>query len=161
MLKLGATIVAAATVTLSSLPPRRAETTAPQESVEAAIRGVHEEMRAAAGRLDANALYAYVADTDTPPIIENGRLEPTRASALQSTAAGFRGVTHIAYAYTREDITVLSPETALWVGQGSATATLADGREIVAPFAETIVFVLRDGAWKVLHAHRSSPTVGG
>ncbi len=118
-------------------------------------------MRAAARRLDADALYAYVLDTDTPPIIESGRLQPTRASALQNTSAGFRALTGVSYAYTLEHITLLSPTTALWVAQGRATATLTDGREIVAPFAETMVFEQRDGAWKVLHAHRSVPNGAG
>lgn len=128
-----------------------------QRAVEQALRAVHAELRQAATKLDANALFAFVLDTPTPPIIENGRLEPTRASALASTASGFQALAGLAYDYTRELVTPLSPTTALWVAEGTARATLRDGREIAAPFAESIVFVLRDGSWKILHAHRSSP----
>lgn len=163
MVKLGISIVAAASITLAVLPRQRPPDPPPpvQESAEAAIRAVQLEMRAAAGRLDAEALYARVLDTETPPIIENGRLQPTRASALRNTAQGFRAFTRISYDYADEHLTMLSPTTALWVARGRAEATLTDGREIDAPFAETIVFERRDGRWMVLHAHRSVPNAGG
>jgi hypothetical protein len=128
-----------------------------QRAVEQALREVHAGLRQAAAKLDANALFAVVLDTPTPPIIENGRLEPTRASALASTASGFQALAGVAYEYTREHVTPLAPTVALWVAEGTARATLRDGRELAAPFAESIVFVLRDGGWKVLHAHRSVP----
>lgn len=164
MTKLGLAALAAASITLGTLPRQHLPATPPspaQESAEAAIRAVQAQMRAAANRLDAEALYAFVLDTDVPPIIENGKLQPTRASALQSTARGFRAFASVSYAYTREHVTLLSPTAALWVGEGRATATLTDGRQVTAPFAETIVLERRDGAWKVLHAHRSTPGAGG
>jgi ketosteroid isomerase-like protein len=149
-------VTVAASGTLLARRPGPAATMA-QGEVEPAIRAVQAEMRRAAERLDAAALYAYVLDGETPPIIENGRLADTRAAALARTAQGFQALTRVGYAYTRESITVLSPSTALWIGVGTSSATLADGRQIDAPFAETIVFVKRDGHWKVLHAHRSAP----
>ena len=115
-------------------------------------------MRQAAEKLDAEALYGFVLNTSTPPIIEAGRMAPTRAAAMQSTAAGLKALASMSYSYTTENITMLSPSAALWVAEGTASATLKDGRQVSAPFAETVVFVQRDGQWKVLHAHRSSPT---
>jgi ketosteroid isomerase-like protein len=130
---------------------------AAQQSIETEIRAVHAQMSQAAERLEAEALFAFVLDTDTPPIIEDGRVAPTRTAAHQNTAQGLRGLTRLSYTYTRQNITVISPTTVLWVGEGTASATLQDGREIAAPFAETIVFVRLDNQWKVLHAHRSAP----
>jgi hypothetical protein len=128
-----------------------------ERAVEQAVRAVSVEMRQAATRLDVAALYEYVIDGPTPPIIENGNIQPTRASALANTQAGFQGITAISYSYTREHVTVLSPQTALWVGEGNSRLTLTDGREFTAPFAETLVFVLQAGKWKLLHGHRSTP----
>ena len=54
-------------------------------------------------------------------------------------------------------MTVLSPETALLVAEGESVATTTSGASFSAPFAQTVVFVLRDGAWKAIHAHQSSP----
>lgn len=130
----------------------------PQADVEAEIQAVHAEMRQAAERLDIRALYAHVVDGETPPIIEDGRLAETRAAALARTQQAFRALTSVGYTYTRESVTVLSPTTALWIAAGTAWAVLADGRRIEAPFAESIVFVRRDGRWMVLHAHRSAPS---
>lgn len=126
-------------------------------NIEAEIRAVHAEMRATAEKRDAAALLAFVLDTSTPPIVENGQVAATHAAALERTDRGLRGLTSVSYTYTRDHITVLSPTAALWVAEGTASAGLPDGRQISAPFAESVVFVKRDGAWKVLHAHRSSP----
>jgi hypothetical protein len=59
--------------------------------------------------------------------------------------------------YTQKRITVIAPTMALWVGEGTSSATLQDGRQISAPFAESILFVKKEGQWKVFHAHRSVP----
>ena len=154
---IAAIALAVASTALLAGRPADAARSPTQDDVEAAIRAVHAEMRQAARELDAAALYAHVVDGDTPPIIEDGSLADTRAAAMARTTQGFRGVSSLDYSYTRESITVLSATTALWVGAGTATAQLADGRRIDAPFAETILFVQRDGEWKVLHAHRSAP----
>jgi ketosteroid isomerase-like protein len=141
---------------LASRPQYRSPATS-QEDIEAAIRAVQAQMQRAAERLDAPALYAHVVDGPTPPVIENGQLADTRVAALARTAQGFQALTSVSYTYTRQSITVLSATTALWIGVGTASAVLADGRTIDAPFAESIVFVERDGQWMVLHAHRSGP----
>jgi ketosteroid isomerase-like protein len=128
-----------------------------EPEVEREILAVQAAMRDAAQSLDADRLFTYVMETDIPPIIEDGRVLPTRAEARRSTARALEGLSRIAYDYDREDVTMLSPTVALWVGDGMARATLADGREISAPFAETMVLVRGDDGWKVLHAHRSAP----
>ncbi|NJD08903.1 MAG: hypothetical protein FIB01_00170 [Gemmatimonadetes bacterium] len=133
--------------------------TLPQDSIEAAVRALHARMQQAAEQLNADALYGYVLDTDTPPIIESGFLYPDRATALANTGAALRQLTRISYQYTRTHVTVLSPTLALWIGEGSATATRSDGSEFGGPFAETMLCELRDGRWQVRHAHRSSPIV--
>lgn len=128
-----------------------------QEDVEATIRAVHRQMQTAAEKLDATELYAYVLETDTPPIVEDGVLLESHAAALANTRGGLGALSRLSYKYRRNSVTLLAKDAALWVADGVATATLQDGREVLAPFAESIVFVRRDGAWKVLHAHRSAP----
>lgn len=159
MTKIVLVLVTAAAAGSAVLTERTHSTpsTQAQGDVEAEIRAAHEQMMQAAQRRDVEALYAFVLDGDTPPIIEDGQVRGTRAAAHQITEQGFRGVTSVDYSYTRRHITVLSPATALWIGEGTGSAVLTDGRQITAPFAETILFVRRDGQWKVLHAHRSAP----
>jgi ketosteroid isomerase-like protein len=159
VLRIGVAVSVAAVVSgtlLAGRPPHSTPATA-QGDIEAAIRSVQTQMQRAAERLDAPALYAHVVDGETPPIIENGQLADTRAAALARTEQGFQALRGLSYTYTRQSIKVLSATTALWIGVGTASAVLADGRTIDAPFAESIVFVQSDGQWKVLHAHRSVP----
>jgi len=54
-------------------------------------------------------------------------------------------------------VTVHSPTTALLVSEGESVATAANQDPVTVPFVQTAVWVLRGGAWKILHAHQSSP----
>ncbi len=128
-----------------------------QQAIESAIVDVHSRMQQAAQQRDVDALYEYVLEMDKGVIIEDGRIRWTRQEALSSTRQGLQGLKELSYSYTRKYVTVVSPTVALWVGEGTSSATLEDGRQISVPFAETIVFVQIDGQWKVLHAHRSIP----
>lgn len=152
----GALVVLACLSFTGCLTVRRADPGTADQDIEAVIRAVQAQLRSDAERLDAAALYAHVLDAPTP-IIEDGRIADTKAAALARTERGFKGVTKLAYTYTRDQISVLSPTIALWVGEGTATATLSDGRAFNTPFAESVLFAQREGRWMVLHAHRSAP----
>ena len=128
-----------------------------QQAIESAIFDVQAKMKQAAEGRDVEALYKYVLEMDKGVIIEDGRIRWTRQEALNSTRQGLQGLKDLSYAYTQKYVTVISPTVALWVGEGTSSAALEDGRQISVPFAETIVFVQKDGQWKVFHAHRSVP----
>jgi hypothetical protein len=133
----------------------------PPPATEVAIRSSLAEMRAAAERMDAEALYAFVLDTRVPPVIENGELASTRQLALERTTLGFVGLASLSYSYDHESIVMLGATTALWIGDGTARAKLEDGGELILPFAETVVLVEDEGLWKVLHASvGSEPPIG-
>jgi hypothetical protein len=128
-----------------------------QQAIEKAIGEVHAKMKHAAEQRDTDSLYEYVLDMDKGVIIEDGRILRTRQEALSSTRKGMQGLKNLSYTYTQKYVTPISETAALWVGEGTSSATLQDGRQVSAPFAETIVFVMKGGHWKVLHAHRSAP----
>jgi hypothetical protein len=44
----------------------------------------------------------------------------------------------------------------LLVAEGESIATTTTGDTFSAPFVQTVVFVLRGGQWKAIHAHQSS-----
>jgi ketosteroid isomerase-like protein len=136
---------------------RKAISIKQQQAIETAILDVHAKMKLAAEAKDVEALYKYVLEMDKGVIIEDGRIRWTRQEALNSTRQGLQGLKDLSYTYTKKYVTVISPTVALWVGEGTSSATLQDGRQISVPFAESIVFVQNDGQWKVFHAHRSVP----
>jgi hypothetical protein len=126
-------------------------------AIEKAVLDAHARMTRAGSSLDADAFFAFILDSDTGSIIQDGKLFKTRVEALGAVKAGFQGVAKADRQYDRTYVTVLSPEAALLVASGSSTVTLGDGRAFSGPFAVSLVFVLRDGQWKVLHGHYSIP----
>lgn len=126
-------------------------------AVETEVLRTHHEMAAAAQALDANAFFAFILDEARGPVIQDGRLFPTRAEALEVVERGFGGVARVERVYETEDVTVISEEAALLTGNGTSTVTLPDGRILRGPFAVSLVFVLKDDGWKVLHGHYSTP----
>jgi ketosteroid isomerase-like protein len=57
-------------------------------------------------------------------------------------------------------VTVISSDVALLVADGTTTAMLTDGRTIESRFAVSLLFVRREGRWKLLHGHYSMPNRG-
>lgn len=116
-----------------------------------------DQIQQAAQSLDPEKVFSFVAENDDGAMISNGLLFLTRKDALDSTKAGFQGVQKISYKFDRQNVSMLSPTTALAVGEGSSTVTLDDGRVRTGHFAQTVVLVLTNGEWKVFHSHRSFP----
>ncbi len=126
-------------------------------TVEKAVLETHHQMVAAADALDAEGFFAFILDTATGPVIQDGRLFPTRAEALEVVERSFEGVARVERVYESEDVTVISEKAALLTGRGSTTVTLEDGRSFESSFAVSLVFVRKGDGWRVLHGHYSAP----
>ena len=127
--------------------------------VEEAVLATNAEMARAAGAVDAERLFTFMLDTDKGSVIQNGVFLATREDALSRVKANLRGISRLEYRWKRQHVTVLSAEVALLTAEGESVATTAEGQVFTTPFAQTVVFVMRDGNWKALHAHQSSPLV--
>ncbi len=129
------------------------------KSIEDAVLAVSAEMTKAGEAADADRLFGYMLDTDKGSVIQNGVFFATRQEALEQVKAalGRTSGSKTQYRWNRQFVTVLSPEAALLTAEGEATVTTATGDTFSRPLAQTIVFVLRDGKWKALHAHQSAP----
>lgn len=127
------------------------------QAIEKAVLETHIKMTQADNNLDVNELFSYIHDFDKGLIIQDGRLFQTRQEAFDAVKKGFEGISRANSVYEQTFVTVISPETALLAAKGTSTITLSDGRELSGPFAVSMVFVLRDGQWKVLHGHYSIP----
>ncbi|MBN2182083.1 MAG: nuclear transport factor 2 family protein [Sedimentisphaerales bacterium] len=129
-----------------------------QADIEKAIMKVHAEMMGAAENRDAEALYSHVLDGCKGVIVQDGIIMMTRQEALDGTRQGLQGLDSVSYKYNHKHITVVSPTVVVWVADGTTSVKFTgDGGEMSIAFAETIVFTLKDGQWKVFHAHRSVP----
>lgn len=128
-----------------------------QEAIEKAVLKANAEMTQAANSLDAARFFSYILDSDKGSIIQDGTFFKTRAEALEVVKAGFQGIDKMDRRYDQIHVSVLAPGTALLTAAGSYSATLSNGRALSGPFAVSLVFVLREGQWKVLHGHYSMP----
>ena len=129
------------------------------KSVEDAVLAVNAEMTRAGEAMDADRLFSYMLDTDKGSVIQNGVVLVTRQEALERVRSNLRGISKIQYHWKRQYVTVLSPQVALLTAEGDSVVTTAAGDTFPAPFAQTVVFVLKGGGWKGIHAHQSSPRV--
>ena len=153
------TVIALAAL-LGGAPVVRAATAAaapndPSAAIEQAVLAANTEIMAAANRLDVDAFFDYIVDTDKGMIVQNGVIFRTRREAYESVKRGLQGLAAIDRRLENPQVTVIAPDVALLVANGSVAATLSDGRAVNSRFAVSLVFVLRDGRWKVLHGHYS------
>ena len=128
-----------------------------QKAIEQEILNTHREIVKAAENLDVDALYNYVLDKCKGVIVQDGRIMMTRKESLETTKRGLEGIKDVSYTFNRKNITLISPTVALWVADGTTSVTTVDEQQFTVDFAETIVFVKKDGQWKIFHAHRSVP----
>jgi uncharacterized protein (TIGR02246 family) len=128
-----------------------------KQAIEKAVLEANAKMIQAAENLDAEGFFEWILDSVKGPVIQDGKLLLTRQEALEAVKRSFQGIAKTKYQLEHTYVSAVSPEVALLTGEGTTTATLEDGRTISAPFALSEVFVLRDGKWKVLHAHQSVP----
>jgi uncharacterized protein (TIGR02246 family) len=117
------------------------------------------EMERAAAAVDADRLFTFMLDTDKGSVIQNGVFLATREEALHRVKTNLQGISKIEYRWQRQHVTVLSADVALLTAEGESIATTTEGQVFTTPLAQTVVFVMREGHWKVLHAHQSSPQV--
>jgi ketosteroid isomerase-like protein len=145
-------------MTQSIIAQQKPESIAFDEAIRKAVLETNAKMTQAANDLDVDKFFSYILDTDKGLIIQNGTIFKSRLEAMEAVKRGFAGLSKIDRRFDNPQVTVVSPEAALLVADGTVSATLTDGRAIDAGrFAVSVVFVKKDGQWKVLHGHYSMP----
>jgi hypothetical protein len=126
-------------------------------AIERAVNARFDEMLAAAEALNADALFRHVAENDRGSLVLNGRLILTRAEALRTVRDSFSRLTAVKYEVRDRWVTVLSPTSALLLTTGTTNVTTPDGQKFSRPFTHSIVWVLQEGGWCVVHSHQTTP----
>ncbi len=132
-------------------------TPADSAAIEQAVLACHDQCVAAAEALDLERLFSFVAETDRGSTITNGRLFLTRDETIANTRQSFAGLQSIKYDTRERHVAVLSRTVALLTTTGQTQIVTTAGRSFAAPYAQSIVFVLRNGAWRVQLLHASAP----
>lgn len=129
-----------------------------EASIEAAVLRTYDEMTAAAEKVDGDKLFSYVLENDKGCLISDGKLMLTRTEAINNYSKNSRNLASVDYIMDKKLVTAISPQTAVMAVEGRYEATMVSGEKFGSPVALTIVFVLKNGQWKVLHSHTSLPT---
>jgi len=126
------------------------------KAIEKAVLESHSKMNEAASKMDIDGMFEWILDSGKGCIVRNGKLMTKRA-ALISTKMACKGIKSSTYQYDKIYVNVLSQKTALLTAQGVTKADIQNGDVVISPFALTELFVLKEGKWKMLHAHHSIP----
>jgi ketosteroid isomerase-like protein len=139
--------------------PATAATDAPagQSAIVQAVLAANTALIDASNRLDTDAFFAGIIDSDETRIIQDGKLFPSRAEVMAAVRQDSQGIAKLERRFTDPHVTVLATDVALLTAAGSTTVTLQDGRTFGGSFAVSLVFVLRDGRWMLFHGHFSLP----
>jgi uncharacterized protein (TIGR02246 family) len=150
---LAATLLA--TTLLFAQPKPDVDTTS-EQAIKKAVLETNARMTQAADKVDVEAFFSHI--TDPCVIIQNGTVFKTRQEAMQAVKRGFAGIAKVDRRFENPLVTVISPDVALLSAEGTVSATLTDGRTMDGGrFAVSMVFVRKDGQWKVMHGHYSMP----
>jgi len=123
--------------------------------VEKAVLARMAEIQLAAESLDVDKVFSFVLDNDKGALIQNGRLMLSRQAAFDATKQGFADIRKVSYQFDAQHVTLISSTVALVVGEGTTSVEAKDGQTRSRGFAQSVVLVLTNGEWKVLHSHGS------
>lgn len=130
---------------------------APEKSIVQSVLDANTRLNAAANRLDTDAFFAGIVDSDESRIIQDGKLFKTRAEAMAAVREGSQRVAKLERIFDQPQVSILAPGVALLTSEGTTSLTLQDGRNVNGRFAVSLVYVHRDGQWKLFHGHYSLP----
>jgi hypothetical protein len=127
------------------------------EAITKAVLAANDKFIQAANSMDADAFFETIIGNEPGCIISDGKVYANREDALVDVRMGFESVQAMTRTYDQTHVTVLSATTALFTGKGKSHVSTYSGRTIDSPFAVSLVFVLKEGQWQVLHGHFSMP----
>jgi ketosteroid isomerase-like protein len=150
-------VVLASTLLAGASPDGREPLTPAQRAaIEKAVTETHDQILQAARALKADANLEFMLDTDRGALVSGGRIFLTRAEATDAFRGAYAGLKSQEITIVQRHVNVLSPTIALLVAEVQGVATTLDDRTLSGRSAQTVVFVLADGRWKVVHAHQSA-----
>lgn len=134
-------------------------TKAERSAIEKIIIAKHQKMSESSSHLDADAVWSHFVGNDSGIFAIEGKLTLSRDEALNSARTSYGNLKEMHTKMQQEYATVLSPESAVFTGTGIVDGVLKSGDSFEVPFAITVVYVLRDGDWKAIHMHESTPNM--
>jgi ketosteroid isomerase-like protein len=134
-----------------------ATTDSSEQAIRNAVLETNARMAKAANSLDVEAFFSFILETEKGSIVQNGTVFKSRQEAKEAVKQGFMGVEKMDRQFINPQVTVISSEVAVLTSEGTLAAMLTDGRTVEGRFAVSLIFVRKEGDWKLLHGHYSVP----
>lgn len=122
---------------------------------EKQVDSVFQEMLVLAEKLDFDKLSLGVNDKHKAGFISSGKYYADYANLANEVETTAKGISHQDISIKDKTITVLSDNVVLLTASGSSSATINDGRTIVANFHWSFVYEKNNNDWKVIYSHQS------
>ncbi len=108
-----------------------------------------------------DGMFASMPETDKGAYVMAGEFMWTRDETITGYQYMFEGVARQDIDMSRETITMLSDNSALYVGEGTFAQYNIDGQLIVptTPQAVSVALQRIQGEWQIIHVHQSFPTI--
>jgi uncharacterized protein (TIGR02246 family) len=155
--RIGCAALLASIVVFAGGQGQSSMTPSQRSAIEKAVAERHAQTLRDAERLDLDKAIASMLDTEKGAFISDGKLLLTRKDVYETFKQAYAGLEKQQIKVAQQNVIVLAPDIAILVGEGTSAATTKDGRTFGSRWAETVVYVLRDDEWKVIHAHQSLP----
>ena len=144
---------------LTCQPGNRQMTDAERAEIEKIIIAKHREMSELSSQLDAEKVWDFFIENNHGIYAIEGALTLTYDEAVNSGRESYNSLEWMKTDMQQEYAAVLSPESALFTGTGTVSGKIKSGDSFSVPFAITVVYVLRNGEWKAVHMHESTPNM--
>lgn len=125
-------------------------------NVEKEVNAHFLSMLEAAEALDNDKLDTGVDDSLKAGFVSNNVYYKDFAKLLSVVKANSIGVSKQEITINTKKITELSADMAILTCNGTAKASLDDGRELSVNFCWSFVYKKKNGDWKVIHSHQSA-----
>lgn len=136
----------------SATPMSEAQRAAIADTVTSLTRAMID----AANRVDAEATFQRFA-SGSEGVHMNMGVRYSRDSLIAMYRPIFNGLERQQIEPGTPTVTVLGPDAAVLSVASRFSATPKTGPQIASPFAWTLVWARRDGAWSLVHSHESTP----
>jgi uncharacterized protein (TIGR02246 family) len=141
-------------VFIACQPAEQRMTEAQRAAIADTVRALTNEVMAAFDQIDVDRAFSYYSDAEDAGYAEGGKLYSFEALVAQYRAI-YAGLRDQKGELRESKTTVLVPDAAVLTAGGAYSMTDTTENTFGGQFAWTLVWVRRDGKWKILHSHAS------
>jgi len=149
----GCLLLASSGASAQQLTPRH------RTAIADTVKDLANQLFEAENRRDADVFISQATDDPDFRYISSGNLFPSKDSLSRAAHARVKSLKSLTYTLKQSEVTVLSPDAAVFTGAYDETAVDSTGKSQTFRDGWTAVYQRRHGEWKIVHGHFSRAPV--